>query len=265
MRTKNGLLAFLALCLGLWPGGGAAAQSLEAALEGYEIIEKAQADVLNNGEMQQLVLFGRRSPWKTPHYRDVQLIVAADDEVEEQLPLDNMGGFYGARKALFVGDFTGDGVPDVFVALPTGGSGGLINYRLVSWANSKGALLFGESENRGLAIQLTSEKDWRLRVATEQGSVTLLLAGAGRRTDYQRLGYYDAQGNMLKPLPAFAAPFSWLEPEDRDGDGHYMLRGWQQLSGAYRADQLGWVESVWRYENGAWSVGNVSLGQRLMP
>ena len=264
MKKKSGLLALLAFFLGLCPGS-AAAQSLEAALDGYEVIEEAQADVLNEGEAQQIILFGRRSPWKTPHYKEVQLIVAVNDEVEEQLPLDNMSGFYGARKALFLGDFTGDGVPEVFVALPTGGSGGLINYRLVSWTSGKGSVLFGEAENRGLTIRMASENDWRLRILTEQGSVSMLLAGAGRRTDYQRLGYYDAQGNVLKPLPAFAASFSWLEPEDRDGDGHYMLRGWQQLSGAYRADQLGWVESVWRYENGAWSVGNVSLGQRLMP
>ena len=264
MYLKSGLAAALALCLSIGPEN-AQAQSLEEALDGFEVIEEAQADVLDAGLEQQLLLIGRRSPWQTPHYREVQLVVAAAGEVEEQLTLDNMSGFYGARKALFLGDFTGDGIPDVFVALPTGGSGGLINYRLVSWASGQGAVLFGEAENRGLVIRLFSENDWRLRISTEQGSVSMLLAGTGRRTDYQRLGYYDAQGNVLKPLPAFAASFSWLEPEDRDGDGHYMLRGWQQLSGAYRADQLGWVESVWRYENGAWSVGNVSLGQRLMP
>ncbi len=229
-----------------------------------EVIESGEADLLGRGTPQQVQLVGRKADFGT-FYRDVYLNIFDGETLVASQPLDKMSGYYGVRKALFFGDFTGDQVPEVFVSLATGGSGGLINYRLVTWRDEQGVLLFGAAQNRGLSCTLTSADDWRLQVRTEQGGATLQLDGVVRRAEYRRLGYFDEQGKVLKPLPAFVAPFGWLEPEDRDGDGHYMLRGWQQLSGAYRADQIGWLESVWRYEHDAWTILNVNLGQRLMP
>ncbi len=262
MLGKSMLLWLLVLgCL----NGSAAAEPLPESDSGYEVIESGEADVLGRGTPQQVQLLGKKVGFGTAFYKDVYLNVMEGEAIISSLPLDQMSGYYGVRKALFFGDFTGDQVPEVFVSLPTGGSGGLINYRLVTWQDGQGLLLFSAAQNRGLACTLTSANDWRLQVRTEQGGATLFLDGAVRRAEYRRLGYFDEQGNVLKPLPAFVAPFGWLEPEDRDGDGHYLLRGWQQLSGAYRADQLGWIESLWRYENGTWNILNVNLGQRMMP
>ena len=50
---------------------------------------------------------------------------------------------------------------------------------------------------------------------------------------------------MIDPI-AFFEP---VEISDRNG---YGLKSFKQISGAYHADQLGVVETLWYYEDGKW-------------
>ena len=52
-------------------------------------------------------------------------------------------------------------------------------------------------------------------------------------------------------------PFSNLEVIDYNQDGKYELRGIQKIIGAYGADTISEVESVWSYEEG-WNILEVN-------
>jgi hypothetical protein len=58
-------------------------------------------------------------------------------------------------------------------------------------------------------------------------------------------------------------PFSTLKPVIvKTEDESYGLKGVQQISGAYHADGIAFVESTWYYENGKWNLMNTKVIER---
>ena len=56
-------------------------------------------------------------------------------------------------------------------------------------------------------------------------------------------------------------PYSTLKPIIVKDDS-YGLKGVQQISGAYHADGIAFVESTWYYENGKWNLMDTKVMER---
>ena len=58
----------------------------------------------------------------------------------------------------------------------------------------------------------------------------------------------------------FASDLSLLYPADIAGSGVYALIGYQEISGLYRADALGYMINTLQWQNGRFALTNQMLG-----
>lgn len=243
-------LAISGCCL-LLPGTAAAAYQPPA---GYSIIDAQTGDVSGDGQADTVYLIGRYERPGANFAGHLQLVVYnPTSQTYQSQDLDDLGGY---QPKLFLGDFTGDKCSDIWVQAPTGGSGGIVENRIVTWSRHQPQLVFGKNDNAG--IQLTGKfiDDFKLELKNPASHTTLTLDLSNKKQQYVREGLYTENGKLQKNTKAMLYPL-YLEAIDRNHDGTYELRGTQRLSGAYGADGLGHIYSLWHYKAQKWQPEQV--------
>jgi len=151
-------------------------------------------------------------------------------------------------------DLNHDGVDDLFISIPTGGSGALSNYFLYTLANDQ---LIDIGIPDSLTITSQFQDGYKAKMTIENTSETYTFDLKSRKKDYNRLGLYY-KGKLNEPTELMVDPYSLLKPIKLKND-QYGLKGIQQISGAYHADGIAFVESKWFYENGKWNIVNTKV------
>lgn len=156
------------------------------------------------------------------------------------IPLkENMG--YNPK--LFLGDFTGDGINDIFITIPTGGSGGTTNNYIYSFVNSEPRLLFdSDAFNQAYQYDVTYKDNYKVEVFSKRNNTKYLIDLSIREPDYLN-EIYDANGKLKTPISGWVDPISGLYPMDFEFDKIYELFAYQQISGRYHADSLGYIQN----------------------
>ncbi|MCA1053851.1 hypothetical protein LCM10_02540 [Rossellomorea aquimaris] len=152
-------------------------------------------------------------------------------------------------KIVFV-DLNHDGIKDLLYSAATGGSGGLYNMDLHTLADNK-LLDLGLPDEPTIQGQFQEEYKAAITFTDTNQSYTVDLSD--RKEDYERLGIYT-EGQLNEPMELMILPTSFYKPtriQDKSGKG---LKGYQQISGAYKADGIGTAVSYWYYENGKWTL-----------
>jgi hypothetical protein len=168
------------------------------------------------------------------------------------------GGYPGM---VHLGDVNGDRVADLLVGVPTGGSGGMVNYYLLTAARGRLAFLTaGEAPLSAPEFRIAFQRGYKVKVEDTalHTEVTLDLAqGADRAAlakTYQSV--YSPDGQLLKPAEGWADRYGAMELQDLDGDGRAELVGYQQLWALFHANSFATARSVWR-----WSAGRLQLAE----
>lgn len=210
------------------------------------LIKTYQADVTGDGQNETIELKGILFSQDAKYYREIWAEIT--NVHDDQWKISYEGGYEPSIQ--FV-DLNHDEITDIFYQSATGGSGGLYNYHLHTLANDSlqesplpEQLYFtGEFRNNFIvSIQITPDRK------------PIEMNVKDRSTDYIRLGIYDKQGNLLKPTSVMIDPIAFFEPIFISKSKGYGLKSYKQISGAYHADQLGTIESLWYYENGKWII-----------
>lgn len=89
-----------------------------------------------------------------------------------------------------------------------------------------------------------------LKVTDENTGYTATIDLHEGLADYERLGIYNEQGELLKDPMVLVDGFGVLKPEDDNGEGIYELHGIQRISVGYHANSVANAESVWTVSNG---------------
>ena len=229
---------------------------------GYYILDVQEADVTGDGVADKVYLSGRKLIPASPYLSDIKITVKSGmDNLVLRGGIDKLGGY---EPKLFLGDFTGDKVADVFVEAASGGSGGWYHHEIMSFAGSEERLIFGNDDNKGTRVTGKFIDGFRAEVASVDSGKAVTIDVSERKADYLRLGIYDEQGTVRKQTSTMTTPFSKLEPVDLNKDGVYELRGHQRLSGAYNADGLADVESVISYDGSGWQTQTVKVAVNLV-
>ena len=144
-----------------------------------------------------------------------------------------------------------DGIDDLLISIPTGGSGGISNYFLYTFKDFK---LTKIAVPEPLFITSQFLNDYKATMTIDQTGETFTFDLQSRKKDYNRLGLYT-KGILNEPRELMVDPYSTLKPIllKEKGDT-YGLKGIQQVSGAYHADGIAFVESTWYYEKGKWNL-----------
>jgi hypothetical protein len=209
-------------------------------------LESFEADVTGDGQDEQIILKGVPFSAESRYFRDVWAEISND--LDESWSISYEGGY---EPALQLVDLNGDGVKDIFYQSATGGSGGIHHYQLSTLRNSElNDIDLPEQEYLEGAFDDNFTVIFRLSPSHKPIEIDV----SARKDEYIRHGIYDEEGILLVPTSVMIDPIAFYEPLLISKSKGYGLKSYQQISGAYHADQLGTVETLWYYEKGEWII-----------
>ncbi|MFA1822034.1 hypothetical protein ACDX78_17920 [Virgibacillus oceani] len=209
-------------------------------------IDSFETDVTGDGQDEEIILKGVPFSSDSSYYQDVWADVT--NELGESWTITYEGGY---EPSLQLVDLNGDGIKDIFYQSATGGSGGLYHYQLSTLRNSElNEIPLPVQEYLEGAFDDNFTVIFRLSPSHKPTEIDV----SDRTEEYIRLGIYDEDGNLLEQKSLVIDPIAFYEPFLISKSKGYGLKSYQQISGAYHADQLGTVETLWYFENGAWII-----------
>ncbi|MEC5424876.1 hypothetical protein QGM71_15425 [Virgibacillus sp. C22-A2] len=210
------------------------------------LINTYEADITGDGQNETIELIGVLFSQETKYYREVWADISSVHGGQWKIPYE--GGYEPSLQFI---DLNQDQITDIFYQSSTGGSGGLYNYHLHYLENEKLKEL-QLPEQRFIKGSFKDNFKVSIHVSPDKDPVELNVKD--RAGEYLRLELYDKQGNLLKPTSVMIDPIAFFEPLLISKSKGYGLKSYQQISGAYHADRLGTVETLWYYENEEWII-----------
>ncbi|PAV27715.1 hypothetical protein CIL05_20410 [Virgibacillus profundi] len=210
------------------------------------LIETYESDITGDGQDEIIELKGILFSEDASYYREIWAEITSKHGQQWKI---TYGGGY--EPVLQFVDLNHDNINDIFYQSPTGGSGGLYNYQLNTLANEK---LTDIPLPEQRYIKGMFEDNFNVIIQISPDSKPIVMDVKDRKDDYIRLGIYDTEGNLLKPKSVMIDPIAFFEPILISKSKGYGLKSYQQISGAYHADRLGTIETLWYYENNEWII-----------
>jgi hypothetical protein len=202
------------------------------------IVAFARGDVTGDRVPDHVYLTGIKTP-DSPFTQNITLHV--QDGRTGELKSIHLRDNAGYNPAIFLGDFTGNGVEDILISIATGGSGGIMYHYLYSFVENTPQLLFDFNVyNQQYQYEVTYQDHYKVEVVSRINNKKYLIDISLRGADYLN-EIYDANGKLKSPITGFVNPLSGLYPVDFDSNKVYELLAYQKIAGRYNADSLGYV------------------------
>ena len=196
------------------------------------------ADVTQDGIEDLVALVGERIPG-SQYWQNLRLVIQnGASSVIGAIDLPNPEA---VSPSLAVVPLTRPDAQNIIVTLPTGGSGGIINYNIFAYENAIIQTLFTSGEyNTQYTYQVEYADNYKVVVSSlvNRQSYDIDLS---RRDDEYLSPLYLPNGTLRRPTEGFVNPLSGLYPVDFDGDGVYSLLAYQEAAGLSNADTLGYI------------------------
>ncbi|MUK90765.1 hypothetical protein GMD78_20640 [Ornithinibacillus sp. L9] len=212
----------------------------------HKLIESYQEDVTGDGHKEEIKLKGTLFSPESNYYRD---IVAEITNHENKTWEINYGGGYDPTIQFI--DFNHDKVNEIFYQSPTGGSGGLHHYKLHTLIQYN---LVDIPLPKQEYVKGSFEDEFKVEINFSPTQEPTIVDVKSRSDNYIQQGIYDQKGKLLKKTSVMVDPIAFFEPVFISNSKGYGLKSYQQISGAFHADQLGTIESLWYYERDKWII-----------
>jgi hypothetical protein len=218
------------------------------------VVSSARGDVTGDGIPDYVYLTAVKADPSSPFLQRIALHVRdGATQQDDVVPLDDDGNA-GYNPTLFLGDFTGNGVSDILVSIDSGGSGAFTFDYIYSFEHRRARKLFDFNRyNEQHTYTVTYLDLYKVEVASPATGKTYLIDISDRGADYLSQ-IYNADGTLKKPIQGWADGVSGFYPVDIDRNGVYEVRAYQQLSGLYHADSLGYVVNTLQWDGSKFAV-----------
>lgn len=213
------------------------------------VVSNAYGDVNGDGTPDHVYLTAvRADDPSSPYVTQITLhIQDGASQRDYAIPLDDSGNA-GYNPTLFLGDFTGDGVQDILISIDSGGSGAFTFDYIYSFVNNQARRLFDYNQyNEQNTYTVTYLDQYKVKVVSAATGQSYLIDISGRGEDYLSQ-IYNGDGTLKQPIQGWADGVSGFYPVDIDRDGMYEVQAYQQLSGLYHADSLGYMVNTLRWD-----------------
>ncbi|WP_068604408.1 hypothetical protein [Paenibacillus swuensis] len=214
-----------------------------------QVLQTVNLDVTGDGKPDTVELTGVKSNELDSAYNE-KLMVSVKDGGSGKVTVLNIGEGY--TPVLRTCDFTGDGVPEVYVSVPNGGTAGLSDFFIYSLAKGKAKKLPVPAPLKATGDY---EKDYTVRFEVPEQKKTFRVDVKDRQAIYDEQGLYK-DGALLRPLEATVLEFAELRPMDTNKDGVCELVGIQRSTGLANADTIAYALSLWKFAEGKWTLAN---------
>jgi len=213
---------------------------------GLLLLDLKQADVNGDGKKENILLMGKTEPDFYGFTEDIHLMLQDGDT--GHIIRDDILDFSGYPGDIFVGDFTGDRIPEVKVSIHSGGTSGAEMHYIYSYLNNEKTELALSIDNGPIFSFIEGYKVRISNPETKQAYIVNL-------SEEQKRVYIE--NNFQYEPSSYLAYFrnNILNPIDSDGDGIYELKHETHLvfSANYNADFIAGVESLFVWTDSGWS------------
>lgn len=212
------------------------------------ILDLKKEDMNNDNILEDIMLIGYKKEGVLSHYsEDIEIIVRdGENNKVHRYPIGDIRSGYGAR--LFIGDFNGDRFPDILSMLQIGDKGELSVYSLISVDKNKFKPLFNQkSFYMGLNFDIAFVDEFKISIFNKELSKFYTLDVKKKKYSYVECGIYNEKGETKHCTKGKCSSFEELTPIDIDNDGIYELKGIQRITGLSDTDTLGFVKSIWKF------------------
>jgi hypothetical protein len=202
------------------------------------VVSFARGDVTGDRVPDNVYLTGIMTP-DSPFIQNITLLVQDGRSGElTSVPLRENAGY---NPTVFLGDFTGNGVDDIFISIATGGSGGIMYHYIYSFVDNTAQLLFDFNVyNEQYQYEVTYQDYYKVEVVSMINNKKYIIDISTKGIEYLN-EIYDENGKLKSPITGFVNPLSGLYPVDFDSNKRYELLAYQKIAGRYNADSLGFV------------------------
>jgi len=202
------------------------------------VVSFARGDVTGDREPDNVYLTGIMTP-ASPFIQNITLLFQDGRSGElTSVPLRENAGY---NPTVFLGDFTGNGVDDIFISIATGGSGGIMYHYIYSFVDNTVQLLFDFNVyNEQYQYEVTYQDYYKVAVVSMINNKKYIIDISTKGIEYLN-EIYDENGKLKSPITGFVNPLSGLYPVDFDSNKRYELLAYQKIAGRYNADSLGFV------------------------
>ncbi|SFD93163.1 hypothetical protein SAMN05216238_1062 [Lentibacillus persicus] len=227
---------------------------LVAPLEAYaEVTATSQKqlsefniDLTGNSSNEKVKLNGVPFAPDSNYYTEINTIIS--DSKDKQWDITYEGGYNPAIKFY---DLDHDGVKDIFYQSDAGGNKGLYHYHLHTFKKDQ-LKEIALPEQQSIQAKFVNGFKIEIQIDYEAEPITAKLNN--RSSKYIKLGIYNEEGKLLDSTTPLVEPISFFEPVEVEGREGYGLKSYQHISGAYHADLIGTVETVWYYDRDKWII-----------
>ncbi|WP_156288563.1 hypothetical protein [Oceanobacillus salinisoli] len=212
------------------------------------IIDTYQADVTGDGILDDINLKGIPFAKDADYFHNIWAEIKSKSQDDGRWKINYGDGYEPTIQ--FV-DVNHDKVQDMLFQSPTGGGGGLYHYDLHTIADNELAEI-PLPKLKYVSGEFTNQFIAEIRISPNEKPIEMDISN--RAEEYISLEIYNKEGKLSKSRSLMIDPIAFYEPvklTDRKG---YGLRSFKQVSGAYHADKLGTIESIWYYTDGEWIV-----------
>lgn len=225
------------------------------------ILDSQKADVNGDGQEETVYLLGKKYPGSPIYMEHVYILVESSegDGYVVTLTEDGTGSY---APGMTLADLTGDGVNDVMVSLPTGGSGGIVNYYAFMLKDNEPRFIF-DSTKDNMDISGIFIEDYKAKLSIKDAKNTYELTAVIDLKDHKQ--YYD-EANFYKDgepqgTNTEVMPYSYylIEINDTDNDGVYELQTYQSIRGICGADVIAQVIAGWKWVDGGWEITRIAV------
>jgi len=228
-------------------------------LQRGELLASAFGDVDGDGEEEKILLMGNKINADSNYYTQLYLLTKNMKTGNvEGVMRPTLGGGYDC--SLRLADVNGNGVEDVLIVAPTGGSEGIIEYRIVDFTDNQAREIFKAEDNAGVSINGEYLANYKVRLSFTGDEKEIIMDLPSDLGFYVYLGVYDKEGNLLQGYRRPSGQnLSGLIMLDLDSDGAAEVVTTQRIVGLSSEEILGDVRAVWRYAVGGWQLDSVSF------
>ncbi|MFG6149975.1 VCBS repeat-containing protein [Halobacillus sp. B23F22_1] len=206
------------------------------------VLAFAQGDVNGDGVIDNVYLTGKKpNDTGSPYTTDITLVIQdGRTQTFYSVPLQSNAGY---APALFLGDFTGDGVDDIQININSGGSGGFYFVYIYSFLNNQAKELFNyETFNDQYLYDVMYRDHYKVDISNQTLKLNYVIDISNRDEEYLS-EIYTEDGKLKTPVQGWVSGLNTAYPVDFDGNGVFELFVFQRIAGRYNADGLGLVQS----------------------